>query len=310
MSFRPRPMKRPRPRRASLSTDGLLLVDKPAGITSHDAVARARRALGVRRIGHHGTLDPFATGLLVLLVGRATRLAPFLSGEPKVYEAEFRFGLETSTDDLTGESVREAPLPDPEAVREAIAALTGTFEQVPPAVSAKQVGGERAHSAARAGRPLNLRPVTITVHEWTIHSLTPERLVATIRCAGGTYIRALARDLGRATGSAAHLVALRRLASGDFRVEDAVDADSLQPGAGVPLRSPLDGVLDLPREELDAEAVARIRQGGTVDATVAGQVGALIDDQGGLVAIGERVRDHWQPRVVLQDPVAGGASDG
>ncbi len=274
--------------RASLSTDGLLLVDKPAGITSHDAVARARRALGERRIGHHGTLDPFATGLLVLLVGRATRLAPFLSGEPKVYEAEFKFGVETSTDDLTGDSVREAPLPTPDAVRQAIEDLTGTFEQVPPAVS----------------------PVTITVHDWAVHELTPHRLVATIRCGGGTYIRALARDLGRATGSAAHLVALRRLGSGVFRVEDAVGADDLQRGAKVPLRSPLDGLPDLPRELLDSEAVARIRHGGTAPASVSGEVGALIDDRGGLVAIGERVGDHWQPRVVLQDPVQGSASDG
>ncbi len=303
-------MKRRRPGRASLSTDGLLLVDKPAGITSHDAVARARRAFGERRIGHHGTLDPFATGLLVLLVGRATRLAPFLSGEPKVYKAEFRFGVETSTDDLTGDSVREAPLPAPEAVREAIVALTGTFEQLPPAVSAKQVGGERAHSAARAGRPLNLRPVMITVHEWTIHDLTSDRLVATIRCGGGTYIRALARDLGRATGSAAHLVALRRLGSGVFRVEDAISADDLEPGVKVPLRSPLDGLPDLPREVLDSEAVGRLRHGGTAPASVAGDIGALVDDQGGLVAIGERVHDHWQPRVVLQDPGQGGASRG
>ncbi len=303
-------MKRRRPGRASLSTDGLLLVDKPAGITSHDAVARARRALGERRIGHHGTLDPFATGLLVLLVGRATRLAPFLSGEPKVYEAEFSFGVETSTDDLTGEIVRQAPLPSPEAVREAIVTLTGTFEQLPPAVSAKQVRGERAHAAARAGRPLELRPVTITVHEWTVHELTPHRLVATIRCAGGTYIRALARDLGRATGGAAHLVALRRLASGVFRVEDAIGVDELQPGVKVPLRSPLDGVPELPREVLDGEAVARIRHGGTIAATVSGDVGALIDDRGGLVAIGERVREQWQPRVVLQDPGERVARDG
>lgn len=277
-------------------------MDKPAGITSHDVVARARRALGERRIGHHGTLDPFATGLLVLLVGRATRLAPFLPGEPKIYEAEVRFGVETSTDDLTGDTVREAPLPTPEAVREALAALTGTFEQLPPAVSAKQVDGERAHAAARAGRPLTLRPVTITVHEWTVHELTAQRLTATVRCGGGTYIRALARDLGRATGSAAHLTALRRIASGPFDVAGAVHADDLQRGATVPIRPPLDGLPELPREPLDDDAVKRIRHGGAAPATVAGELAALVDRHGGLVALAERVADRWQPRVVLQDP--------
>lgn len=296
-------MIRLRPGRTSLSTDGLLLVDKPAGITSHDVVARARRALGVRRIGHHGTLDPFATGLLVLLVGRATRLAPFLAGEPKVYEAEVRFGAETSTDDLTGEIVRQAPLPTPESVREAILALTGTIEQLPPSVSAKQVDGERAHAAARAGRPLTLRPVTVTVHSWELHELTPERLVATISCGTGTYIRALARDLGRATGSAAHLVALRRVASGPFSVSGAIHADELQPGARISILPPLHGLPELPREPLDDETVARIRHGGAATATVAGELAALVDSRGALVAIAERVVERWQPRVVLQDPV-------
>lgn len=298
-------------RRTSLSTDGLLLVDKPAGITSHDVVARARRALGVRRIGHHGTLDPFATGLIVLLVGRATRLAPFLAGEPKVYEAEIRFGAETSTDDLTGEVVREAPLPDVESVRAALGGLTGTFDQLPPAVSAKQVNGERAHAAARAGRPLTLRPATITVHEWAVHELTAERLTATIRCGGGTYIRALARDLGRATGSAAHLSALRRVASGPFSVAGAVSADDLQQGAPITILSPLVGLPDVPRQPVDDETVARIRHGGSAPATVAGDlVGALVDSRGALVAIAERVADRWQPRVVLQDAVPDAAADG
>lgn len=296
------------PRRTSLSTDGLLLVDKPAGITSHDVVARARRALGVRRIGHHGTLDPFATGLLVLLVGRATRLAPFVLGEPKVYEAEVRFGAETSTDDLTGEVVREAPLPTPESVRSAIPTLTGAIEQLPPAVSAKQVDGERAHAAARAGRPLSLRPVTVTVHGWDVRELTPERLVATVTCGTGTYIRALARDLGRATGSAAHLVALRRLASGPFDVAGAIHADELQLGSPVSLLPPLDGLPDMARETLDDATVARIRHGGSATATVAGELAALVDSRGSLVAVAERVVERWQPRVVLQDPAQHDAS--
>ena len=210
-------MPRPRSRRTTLSTDGLLLVDKPAGMTSHDVVARARRALGERRIGHHGTLDPFATGLLVLLVGRATRLAPYVEGEPKEYEAELRFGAETSTDDLTGEETRTATLPDPARVRAALPLLTGTIEQVPPAFSAKKVDGERAYAAAREGRAVELAAVSVRVDSWEVLDLTPQHARVRIRCGGGTYIRSLARDLGRLVESAAHLTALRRTASGPFR---------------------------------------------------------------------------------------------
>ncbi|HUO52675.1 MAG TPA: tRNA pseudouridine(55) synthase TruB, partial [Gemmatimonadaceae bacterium] len=150
------------------AADGVLLVDKPAGVTSHDVVALARRALGLRRVGHAGTLDPFATGLLVLLAGRATRLAPYLDDEPKVYEARIAFGSETDTDDRTGAVTRTAPLPEERAVRAAIPALTGEIEQMPPAYSAKQVGGRRAYEAARAGEPLALRPARVTVHAWDV----------------------------------------------------------------------------------------------------------------------------------------------
>src|SRR6185437_3947059 len=144
--------------------DGLLLVDKPGGCTSHDVVAIARRALGVRRVGHGGTLDPFATGLLVLLVGRATRLLPYLEGEPKVYDATVALGAETDTDDRTGAVVRTAPAPDRAAVERAMLGLTGEMAQVPPAFSAKQVAGRRAHAAARRGTPLELQPANVTVY--------------------------------------------------------------------------------------------------------------------------------------------------
>src|SRR5581483_840401 len=137
----------------SPARDGLLLVDKPAGLTSHDVIAVARRALGVRRVGHTGTLDPFATGLLVLLVGRATRLLPYLAGEPKGYDALVQFGAETDTDDPTGEVTRRAVLPSSTAVDRAMAQLTGALAQTPPAYSAKKVGGKRAYAAARRGEP-------------------------------------------------------------------------------------------------------------------------------------------------------------
>jgi tRNA pseudouridine55 synthase len=205
----------------------LLLVDKPAGMTSHDVVQHVRRIYGERSIGHLGTLDPFATGLLVLLLGRATRLANFLDIEPKVYEAIVGFGSETDTDDSTGTVIRSAPLPVEADIRSALKSLTGTISQIPPAYSAKSVDGTRAYDAARRGEPLELEPVVVQVHAWEVGEIKPDSLSATITCSGGTYIRALARDLGRLTSSAAHLTALRRTRIGPFDVRDAATLDSL-----------------------------------------------------------------------------------
>ena len=209
------------------SLQGLLLVDKPAGMTSHDVVQHVRRIYGERSIGHLGTLDPFATGLLVLLIGRATRLATFLDTEPKVYEAVIRFGAETDTDDDTGTVIRTAPLPREADVRSSLGTLTGTIAQVPPAYSAKSVDGTRAYDAARRGEPLDLPPVEVTVHSWEIRELSRETLSAVVTCAGGTYVRSLARDLGRLTSSAAHLSSLRRTRVGEFDVRDAATLDAL-----------------------------------------------------------------------------------
>lgn len=209
------------------ASGGLLLVDKPAGITSHDAVQRIRQIYGERSIGHLGTLDPFATGLLVLLIGRATRLATFLDTEPKVYDATIAFGAETDTDDETGTVTRAASPPREADVRAAIRTLTGSIAQVPPSYSAKSVDGVRAYDAARRGEPLELAPVTVAVHEWDVRAIDDASLRAIITCSGGTYIRALARDLGRASGSAAHLSALRRTRVGEFDVKDALSLERL-----------------------------------------------------------------------------------
>ena len=206
---------------------GLLLIDKPAGMTSHDVVQRVRRVYGERSIGHLGTLDPFATGLLILLLGRATRLATFIDAEPKVYEAVIGFGEETDTDDATGTVIRTAAQPAESAIRDAIATLTGRISQVPPAYSAKSVDGTRAYDAARRGEPLDLPAVDVTVHSWQLGPYTDGRLSAVITCSGGTYIRALARDLGRLTSSAAHLAELRRTRAGHFDVADASTLDTL-----------------------------------------------------------------------------------
>ncbi len=207
-------------------------------MTSHDVVQHVRRIYGERSIGHLGTLDPFATGLLVLLLGRATRLATFLDTEPKVYEATIRFGTETDTDDETGTVIRTAAPPGESDVRSSLKTLTGTISQVPPAYSAKSVDGTRAYDAARRGTPLAIPAVDVTVHGWDIRELRSETLSAVVTCSGGTYIRALARDLGRLTSSAAHLGSLRRTRVGEFDVRDAATLEilSADPARVRPLR--------------------------------------------------------------------------
>ena len=287
------------------ATDGLLLLDKPAGISSHDAVLAARRALGEKRIGHAGTLDPFATGLLVLLTGRATRLLPYLAGEPKLYEATFRFGTETDTEDLLGIVTREAPLPDEHAVRAALPAFTGRIEQVPPAYSAKRVDGQRAYEAARAGVSLELKPVTIHVHQWELLAWNGDSCDVRITCGGGTYVRSLARDLGRAVNSAAHVSSLRRTASGVFTVRDAQPVTALR-DSPPHLRPPLNAVPHLPVVTLSNDEVHRIRQGLDIAITEepdvhTSHVALVAAAHGGLIALGERIDGRWQPRVVMRD---------
>jgi tRNA pseudouridine55 synthase len=295
-----RPAKGPRPRLEGRPIDGLLLVDKPAGLTSHDVVDDARRALRTKRIGHAGTLDPFATGLLVLLAGHATRLLPHLNGEPKVYQATIAFGSETDTDDVTGSVTRTAELPDVSRVREAIKALTGPIDQVPPAYSAKQVDGRRAYAVARRGEVLTLAPVRVTVHAWEIREIARGRLDTILTCGGGTYIRALARDLGRLCDSAAHLSSLRRTRSGSFDVANAVSVEALRAGTAVPQPARA-AVSHLPAITLPPDDVRHVRQGRVIPAAGTDRTAALLDSSGALVAIAEAVGESWQPRVVLPD---------
>jgi tRNA pseudouridine55 synthase len=286
--------------RTAATVDGLLLVDKPAGVTSHDVVQAARRAFGESRIGHAGTLDPFATGLLVLLLGRATRLLPHLDGVPKEYEATIALGRETDTDDLLGATVREAPVPALSDIEAAIPSLTGNLEQVPPAYSAKRVAGRRAYDAARAGEALELAPAAVHVYEWREVRLDGDRLHAVIACGGGTYIRALARDLGRLTGSAAHLEALRRTRSGPFHVRDAVTLDVLKAGGAV-LRPALDALPTIPHVEVDADQAERILRGMIVERIDDAPAAALVDERSGaLVAYAVADGEYWQPRVVMK----------
>jgi tRNA pseudouridine55 synthase len=283
----------------SPAADGVLLVDKPAGMSSHAVVDHARRAIGTRRIGHGGTLDPFATGLLVLLVNRATRLLPFLDGEPKVYRARIRFGARTTTDDCEGEILEEKPLPAREAVEQAITSLTGHLLQRPPAFSAKRVGGVRAYKAARRGKPVTLEPVGVRVYDWRVIGWEGPELDAEISCSGGTYVRALARDLGEASGSAAHLSALRRISSGRFTVADAVTMDALDSGkfALLPVGA---AVHQLPRQALDDLDARRVTHGQSVAASTDGDV-AVLCHQDDVVAVAVREGEQWRPKVVMRD---------
>jgi tRNA pseudouridine55 synthase len=284
--------------------DGLLLVDKPAGVTSHDVVARVRRSQRTRRVGHAGTLDPFATGLLVCAVGQATRLLPYVLGEPKVYRTRIAFGRATETDDSTGAECAQGPRPDWSRLPVALSALTGALQQVPPAYSAKHVDGERAYAKARRGEAVALPPVGITVHAWDHVAHGDDWLDAEIRCSGGTYIRALARDMALALGTVGHCASLQRVASGPLDVADALPFDALVPGAMLPLTSALRAMPHLPRQALHDAEVRDVRRGRAVPATIEGAMGVLLraHDQH-IVAVAERMQRQdapwWQPRVVL-----------
>ncbi len=282
----------------AISTDAFVLVDKPAGITSFDAVRAVGRALGTRRVGHTGTLDPFATGLLVMLAGRGTRLMRYVPGEPKVYRAEIVFGSETDTHDLTGSVIREAALPDEEQVRRVIERLTGSIEQLPPEYSARKVQGKRAYELARRGETPDLAPTPVVVHSWEVLTLEPTRLVARITCGGGTYIRALARDLGRLTDSAAHVATLRRERCGPFDIADAVSWDEVSAGRVV-TRGLRVALLAMPTLLLDEEGARRVKHGMTVPAQGEGTHSALLGPDDDLLGVARREGDRWQPETIL-----------
>lgn len=242
---------------------GVFAVDKPLGWTSHDAVAVARGVLGIKRVGHGGTLDPLATGVLPILAGAATRFVDRLHTARKVYAALILFGTETTTDDREGDARTAAPVPDLDeaALHAALAAFRGDVEQVPPARSALKVGGRRAYSLDRAGESVTLAPRTIRVDRLDIASWQPPALRVLIVCGSGTYVRALARDIGRHLGSAAHLGGLRRLAVGALDAGEARAVEELRSGgreAALSLLRPADDRLLRIPDRYDSEPAAKI----------------------------------------------------
>ena len=255
--------------------DGLVIVDKPGGMTSHDVVARIRRLAGTRRVGHAGTLDPMATGVLVVGVEKATRLLGYLALTEKQYDATIRLGQSTSTDDAEGELTGGASAADlmPQALAVAVQGLTGEIEQVPPAVSAIKVDGQRAYKLTRAGAAPDLKPRPVTVHEFTVTAIRPAEgglldVDATVRCSSGTYIRALARDLGDDLGAGGHLTRLRRTRVGGYGLEGARTLEQLAERFEVlPLAQAASAAF--PRRDLSADEARRLAHGGRLAAAAA-----------------------------------------
>ncbi len=277
-----------------------MLIDKPEGLTSHDVVARVRRVLKTRAVGHTGTLDPFATGLLVVLIGRATRLARFVQQQSKLYLATARLGFRTTTDDRTGD--RLGPESDAatlawDAVAGCLLGMTGPQRQTPPAFSAKKVAGERSYRRARKGEAVELAPVEVMVHRIEPLEIALPLVTFRVEVSAGTYIRALARDLGERLGVGGHLDSLRREAVGGIRIDDAVPLDRLDLAALRPVASVL---AHLPQIELtDAEA-NDIRHGRPVRREAAAAEALQLVLNGALVAIGRTDGGLLRPVVVLE----------
>jgi tRNA pseudouridine55 synthase len=284
---------------------GLVVVDKEAGWTSHDVVARCRRIFGQRRVGHAGTLDPDATGVLLVGLGRATRLMRFLTALPKTYEGEVVLGTATSTLDASGEvtgtwDMESVGLAD---VRQAATTLTGAIEQVPPMVSAVKVGGQRLHTLARQGIEVDRAARPVTVHRFDVApGLEPGVYRVEVVCSSGTYIRVLAADLGAALGGGAHLRNLRRTRIGSFTVEDARMLDELTPAV---VLSPAQALRDLDQVVVTAEMQQHIARGLPLDRVPLGVTGegpwGLVDGGHRLLAVYEATEtDRIRPSVVLE----------
>ncbi|MBV8632784.1 MAG: tRNA pseudouridine(55) synthase TruB [Silvibacterium sp.] len=289
--------------------NGLLIIDKPSGMTSHDVVARLRRATGEKSIGHLGTLDPMATGVLPLLLGKFTRLAQFYGSHEKTYTGTIRFGFSTDTYDAEG-----APTSDCvrssltlEQVRAAAVKFSGDIDQLPPPVSAKKIGGKPAYKIARSGGTPQLKPARIRVDEFAIESLDAELAAFFMRISSGGYVRSIAHELGSAVGTGAHLATLRRIGSGPFSIDRAIpltEAESLARENRLQERMPHPRTLlpELPSVTADDQALARLRNGMQVnlpDFTQAPLV-KIFEGQRELVAVGKRIAGTlFQPTIVL-----------
>lgn len=296
---------------------GVLLIDKPSGPTSHDVVARIRNIAKERSVGHTGTLDPMATGLLPLVMGKATRLAPYFSGSEKTYVAEVRLGFETSTDDAQGSPFGEPSQSIPNAV-DVLAAATqfmGSYEQVPPQVSAKRVDGKKSYDLVRKDKGVELKPVQVHVSSLLVHRCTGALVRLEVTASAGFYVRALARDLGRALGCGGHLTALRRTRSGTFDLAQAItfdDVERLGPGGlEAHLISPATALSHFPAVTANQAGFKRATHGNSlaphhlagqfVPTTGIGQKVRILAEDGSLIALADSRGGELHPSVVLAE---------
>ncbi|HYX11390.1 MAG TPA: tRNA pseudouridine(55) synthase TruB [Candidatus Acidoferrum sp.] len=302
----------------------MLIVAKPVGPTSHDVVGLVRRLAATKRVGHGGTLDPFASGVLPVFVGKATRLVEYHLGDRKRYRATVCFGASSTTDDLEGAlSPVDGPAPSRSAVENALATFRGPIEQRPPAYSAIKVGGRRAYAMARAGEAVELAPRAVTIHaldlvDWDEATSGEPVAIIEIECSAGTYVRSLARDLGEAVGNAAYLGALTRTASGPFELAAAIDLDAVRsaaadgPAALAGRLLPIDAGLDLQTVAVPDSALLAIGRGQPIG--VPAGTGALdqdqpirlVDERGRLLAIARLAGTRLAPDKVLVDPPGAG----
>lgn len=299
------------PGRAGATPDtdlsGLLVLDKPEGLTSHSAVQRVRRALGVKRAGHAGTLDPLATGVLLVAVGRATRLLEYLVLQDKAYRAEIRLGVRTETLDREGDVLETLPVPDPDgdALEQALAHFRGPQRQTAPVFSAIKRGGQRLYQKARRGEAVEAPVRDVTIHRLDLVAWSPPDLTVDVVCSKGTYVRALARDLGEALGSAGTLWQLRRTRSGGFGLDQALTLAQVQEdplAAAAALLPPEAMVADLPRVTVDAEAAAALARGMAVPRAEGSEEGtcAVFAADGALRGIGQGDGAFLRPHKILQ----------
>lgn len=270
-------------------------IDKPGGMTSHDVVQSVRKKLNTSKVGHLGTLDPMATGVLPVSVGKATRLAQFVSSSPKEYEGELRFGFATNTYDREGVPTTEER-PFQGNLDEAVRSLTGTIEQVPPPFSAKKIGGVPAYKLARRNRSVEMSASRVEIVSFEIQSLQSPLLRFRVVCSPGTYIRSLAHDLGQLMGCGAHLTALRRTRSGDFQISDAITLDKVSAGTLIPI----DRVLEaLPRIEVSEADETKVVHGNYFRAEGDARLARIFNKKGRFLAVAS-IENGWvRPRVVL-----------
>ncbi len=289
--------------------NGVIVIDKPAGMTSHDVVNRVRRILQEKSVGHLGTLDPMATGVLPLVAGRMTRLAQFYTSSNKSYEGEIRFGFSTTTYDADGDPVRESPPGglSVERIREVATEFVGVIEQVPPPFSAKKIAGVPAYKLARKNKPVELKSVQVEVRRLEILDLADNRAHFSCDVSSGTYVRSIANDLGEKLDCGAHLSSLRRTVSGEFKIEDAVSlealSEALQSGAAEKVFvHPRRLLPEFPSVTADEENVAKIRHGRAVNLPELSKAKLVkvFQGQSELIAIASRVAGTlFHPKVVL-----------